>query len=226
MVDMMLIRAKDLRGKFEIMAQFYKENVANETFLMRREAQIVRIGTSQETKANAVIVMLNPGSCKPASEIGNGLLSEMTWTYANPDPTQYQLMRLMERMEWNKLTIVNLSDICEGNSTKFLAIEKKFKAAELSHSIFQLENGNDPNELILNADELIFAWGERTLAKRLAKEFGLYDGCKVIAPYCHMKAVIYSPSCYPRHPKPLKEIDRIKWLDTITPLLKIVNTHA
>ena len=84
-------------------------------------------------------------------------------------------MNLMERQGWNGLSIVNLSDICEGNLTNLHQIEKKFNLASKSHSIFHSKNEKEKNELLSNAGELIFAWGETSTAKRLAKEFGLYD---------------------------------------------------
>ena len=113
-------------------------------------------------------------------------------------------------------------DICEGNLTKFHQIEKKFNLASKSHSIFHSKNEKEKNELLSNAGELIFAWVRLQQRRDLAKKFGLYDKCKPMTSYMHMKAVIHLTRGYPRHPKPALKSAKIEWLDTITPLLKRV----
>ena len=76
--------------------------------------------------------MLNPGSCKPILAAQSG-----EWTEAKPDKTQqFQLMRLMERMCWDEMKIVNLSDFCEGNRPKFLALLKRSEIGGIVHSRF------------------------------------------------------------------------------------------
>jgi len=215
---MTLNRAESLKATFAVSAFFYHAYVGEEKYLMRREAQIVRKGTNHE-KADAIIVMLNPGSCKPTCEIGEGSLENRKMLSATPDQTQYQLMNLMERLHWNKLTIVNLSDICEGNSTRFRVIEQKFNLQSKPHSIFHSSNTNERNTLLRNANHLIFAWGETSTAKRLAKEFGLYDERKALSTYRDMKAVIHPTRYFPLHPKPALREARIAWLNNITPLL-------
>ena len=90
---------------------------------MRREAKPLRIGYEQE-EIDAVIVMINPGSCKPTSAVKSQRAKEAISMTAKPDQTQYQLMNLMERKAWSTLVMVNLSDICEGN---FRNIERKFQ---------------------------------------------------------------------------------------------------
>jgi len=85
---------------------------------MRPEARIERRQNtsrinSEKQRADTVIIMINPGSCKPvlAAQSGEG-------TETRPDKTQLQLMRLMERMSWDEMKIVNLLNFCEGNRTK------------------------------------------------------------------------------------------------------------
>ena len=155
---MTLILAKELKKTFEVNAKFYYSMINEEKFLMRREARIERIGSKQE-EIDAVVVMINPGSCKPTGEVTSQSAKEALLMAAKPDQTQYQLMNLMERKAWNVLVIVNLSDICEGNLSNFSNIERKFRAANLSHSIFQDENAEDCQTLLSSAKNVIFAWG-------------------------------------------------------------------
>ncbi|AQU78444.1 DUF1643 domain-containing protein [Planococcus faecalis] len=215
---MVYIPVKDLNESFKVSAMFYHAEVNNERFLMRREARISRKGSIQ-SKVDAVVVMVNPGSCQPETEMGHTQLEKIEMLPAKSDPTQHQLMRLMERMDWNELIIVNLSDICEGNLKKFKEIEQKFKSAGIPHSIFQNDNSVERDELLANADYLIFAWGGSNNAKRMAKEYGLYDKGRQLAPYQHAISLNHIEKQYPRHPKPALISNQIEWLENLIPLL-------
>ena len=215
---MTLIPAIKLKETFKVSAKFYYSVVKEEKFLMRREARIVRIGTEQE-EIDAVVVMVNPGSCKPFGAVTSSSAKEARLMPAKPDQTQYQLMNLMERKDWNVLVIVNLSDICEGNLKNFCNIESKFKAVNLPHSIFQDENVEDCRVLMSAAKHVIFAWGESTTAKRLSGQFGLFKNGRATIEYTDMKAWIHSERRFPRHPRPATSLNRIIWLDTMETLL-------
>lgn len=212
------IPVKELNGSFKVNAKFYHTEVNGEKFLMRREARISRVGTTH-TQIDAVVVMVNPGSCQPSESLDFTSLEKMKMIPAQSDPTQYQLMRLMERMEWNELNIVNLSDICEGNLNNFWAIERKFKSAGIPHSIFQDDNAVERNELMANAEHLIFAWGGSDNAKRMAKEYGLYEKGRFYAPYQHSIALVHPEKLYPRHPKPALKKDQLQWIQDMILLL-------
>ena len=216
--ELAFIPVKDLNNLFKVNAMFYHAEVNGERFLMRREARISRLASIQE-KIDAVIVMVNPGSCQPETVLDHTLPGQMKMLPANSDPTQHQLMRLMERMEWNELTIVNLSDICEGNLNNFRAIEQKFKSAGIPHSIFQEDNAVERNELLANADHLIFAWGGSDNAKRMAKEYGLYEKDRLLPPYQHAIALIHLEKLYQRHPRPALKTDQFQWIQDMIPLL-------
>ncbi|MDQ0428532.1 hypothetical protein QOZ98_001358 [Planomicrobium stackebrandtii] len=215
---MTLIPADELKKTYEVSAKFYYSEVNGERFLMRREAKIVRIGHEQE-EIDAVVVMINPGSCKPTGAVTSSSAKEAILMAAKPDQTQYQLMNLMERKAWNVLVIVNLSDICEGNMSNFRNIERKFQEASLPHSIFQDENMRDCHALLSSAKHVIFAWGESTTAKRLSEQFGLFKNGRATIDYGHMKAWVHSERGFPRHPRPALTESRIIWLDTMETLL-------
>lgn len=215
---MSFIPAEVLKKMFKVNAKFYHADVDGERFLMRREARISRIGSTQ-SRIDAVVVMINPGSCQPTEALEYTPSDKMAMLPAKADQTQHQLMRLMEDMKWNELTIVNLSDICEGNLDKFKAIEKKFKAAEVPHSIFQDDNVAERGCLLANADHLIFGWGSSNNAERLAKEFGLFNNGNPLPQYQNVIALIHPVKLFPLHPRPALVVDRIKWLQDMTDLL-------
>ncbi|MEZ0481054.1 DUF1643 domain-containing protein [Planococcus sp. SSTMD024] len=215
---MSLIPAEQLKQIFSVEAKFYHAELANEKILMRREARIRRNGAFT-TRADAVIVMINPSNCAQAGETAKSL-QDTEWVSTNPNPTQYQLMNLMERQEWDVVTLINLSDICEGNMGNFKTIENKFNRAGVSHSLFQEGNAQDREALLASADHLIFAWGSSTVAKRLAAQFGLFQAGRPEKLYEHAKAWVAAENGFPRHPKPATVADRIVWLERMEALLR------
>ena len=215
---MTLIPAEQLKKTFKVEAKFYYAQVNQERFLMRREARIFRNSIRQST-IDAVIVMVNPGSCVPEGVIGNVESAEAPFIPAKPDPTQYQLMNLMERKGWNVITLVNLSDICEGNIKNFISRKKEFRKANVDHSLFQQGNKKELEELLASANHLIFAWGASDIAQKLASQFGLFQDGKPTKSYLHAKALIQLERKYPRHPRPATKVNQIIWLDDMEPLL-------
>lgn len=214
---MSLISAEHLKQIFSVEAKFYHAELADEKILMRREARIRRNGAFA-TRADAVIVMINPTNCAQAGETTKSPW-EAEWIPTKPNPTQYQLMNLMERKDWNLVTLINLSDICEGNIGNFKIIENKFNRTGISHSLFQEDYAQDREALLASADHLIFAWGSSTVAKRLAAQFGLFQEGSPEKSYEHAKAWVAADNGFPRHPKPATVADRVVWLDKMEALL-------
>lgn len=114
---------------------------------------------------NALVVMMNPGSSipKPGFELEVGMVPTL------PDPTQYQVMRLMERCDWSRVRILNLSDIRDANSENFRERMKQ-DGEDISHSIF---SPSRTDELRAALDRragapIIAAWGCHSALKPLA----------------------------------------------------------
>lgn len=80
---------------------------------------------------DAVVVMMNPGSSapKPGFARENGMVPTV------PDPTQYQVMRLMEKCQWGRVRVLNLSDLRNADSADFRE-RLKLSGEDIGHSIF------------------------------------------------------------------------------------------
>lgn len=143
--------AKDeLVSSFEISAVFYDLDIGGQKVLCRKHCAIKR-KESKQNKKQAIVIMYNPGSCKPT-----GNYDGIKPVQAECDPTQVQLLRLMEYANLDWIEIENLSDICEGDSDIFkeLLIETK----DDMHSIFE---PNRRRELSQDNDVIaILAWGK------------------------------------------------------------------
>ncbi|MFZ3591347.1 hypothetical protein ACOI1C_19490 [Bacillus sp. DJP31] len=214
---MALITADVLKKHFNIWAHFYKAQAGEKEYLMRSEARIIRKG-KESAKTDAVIVMANPGSCSAVDKNAKFEAfpkdgGEKEFVAANPDPTQYQLMNLMERMKWNCIKIINLSDVCTGNFDEFKKFLKEFRESNnKSHSIFNEKRLKElENHLELNPT-LIYAWGGEAAIKQFTRV--------VIEKEKKHKGLLHSERSYYRHPRPAKYADRIIWLNEMEVHLK------
>ncbi len=133
--------AEELKKEFSVVASFYQKEINNKMYLFRNHALIIRKGFAAQEHPDAVIVMANPGSCSPKDHSYNPPIIQnevgcLPYVEVTEDPTQRQLMRLMKLMNWNVISICNLSDLCSGNmddfAEKLSQIENSFK----NHTIF------------------------------------------------------------------------------------------
>lgn len=137
--------------------------VDSASYKCRGLARIVRRNRDLD-KADALIVMMNPGSCRPIDESYNYPMMDDLFSIpmvrAVEDPTQYQLMRLMEKMEWDLIYMINLSDLASGNSNEFLSYKQIMDVAGRSdHSIFSEKRMQSLNAILAGPSRHIVAWG-------------------------------------------------------------------
>lgn len=141
----------------------------------RNHAVILRNGYRMENQPDAVIIMANPGSCSPSDKsyiapVVQGTIKNLNYVSVEDDQTQRQLMRLMKLMEWNVLSIINLSDLCSGNMEDF---GKKLTEVERmnykNHSIFAGDRLEEMRRLLEPKEtKLILAWGSNPIIRKLA----------------------------------------------------------
>lgn len=157
---------------------------------------------------------MNPGLCSPKKttytipQINHGE-SSLNYTYAKTDNTQYQLMRFMNLKNWNKVLIINLSDIRAGNIEDF---KRKLNDAKRvgfeSHSIFSSQRKKELNQVLAECSgPIIVAWGTDARLKDLA-EIAL-----TALPQDRIKGVEHKdnkPLYYHASPTPLK--GKLEWL--------------
>lgn len=145
---------------FEVTALFY--TIDNLKF--RRYLEIRRKAIDQN-KNDLSVIMMNPGSSKPKDideKNDTSFLNKFVITH--PDPTQFQIMEIMDNCNFNYAKIINLSDIRNGNSNDFY----KMLSAELediNHSIFDDSNDIYLKDYLDIDSKFILAWG---VDKRLA----------------------------------------------------------
>jgi len=164
------VSESDLGQHFEVLGHFYSIEIPGITPRECRDILEIRSRTGFEIGLpDAVFVMMNPGSSKPISG-GYGLLtpdkiSEMTsdLTQAEPDKTQYQVMRVMHCSGWGHVRVINLSDLHETKSREFVRLYKKLEGERgvTAHSVFSPQRTHQLHGHLLRKPgaPIVLAWG-------------------------------------------------------------------
>lgn len=209
--------AEELRKEFDVIASFYQIIVGGQKYLCRNHAIIMRKGLANQKKYDGIVIMVNPGSCSVKDSsyqppIIEGKACNIPYVVVDDDPTQRQLMRLMKVMNWNALSIINLSDLCSGNMSDFLEkLNQVEQHAFEDHSIFSSSRDDERQLLQHPQTKVILAWGRnegiqqhaRNAQKKLPTEKQLY-----LLPYSDIDWGF-------RHPNPLLKSKCIQWLKDI-----------
>ncbi|MFZ3580395.1 DUF1643 domain-containing protein [Virgibacillus sp. DJP39] len=207
--------ALELRKRFYTEGAFYQLDLSGLSYICRGLAKVSRKGVTT-VEADALFVLLNPGSCRPADSdyqlpTFNNQLDRIPLVQAETDPTQYQIMRLMDRMQWNMVYIINLSDLRAGSVKDFKASLDNFESHQNeTHSIFSLDRKENIHSLLSKETKLIAGWGINPLIKNRAchaltylTEIGVHGLPHVEHPFYY-------------HPYPMIKEKCIKWLENIS----------
>ncbi|AYO55538.1 DUF1643 domain-containing protein [Acinetobacter wuhouensis] len=117
----------------------------------------------QPSKPQLMVVMMNPGSSKPIGELKNNVLIP-----TKPDPTQFQIMKIMDKKNIDFARVINLSDLREPSSSMFYSKIKNGRQ-DHKHSIFDESREEDLNDLFVKDVPIIFAWGVNSSLDQLTK---------------------------------------------------------
>lgn len=94
-----------------------------------------------------MVIMMNPGSSTPKDGLDNGC----TLTETIPDPTQFQIMNIMENIGINFSRILNLSDLRNPSSSEFYSMIKNNRK-DTKHCIFDDSRKEDLDALFIKGD--------------------------------------------------------------------------
>ncbi|AQQ54083.1 DUF1643 domain-containing protein [Planococcus lenghuensis] len=203
----------ELKQVFETEGAFYELESGERREICRRSLIIRRIGT-EATRADALFVLASPGRCMPIDQAALFTknpeeLANIPHLKANPDNTVYQLMRLMDRMNWQRLEVINLSDLRAGN---FSELEEKLmfmeQQEEQYHSIFSPKRTDELNHLLQSAERIIAGWGTNPVIRQQATR-----ALGVLASLCTVEGLQHDSPPYYYHPFPRLHDKCIKWLD-------------
>jgi len=219
---MEFVKADSLKKQFEVKGSFYHLEIHGHRFECRNYAQVYRKDKENQKEYDAVLVLMNPGLCSPKKstypipQISHGE-SSLTFTFAKTDNTQYQIMRFMNLKNWNKVLVINLSDIRAGNLDEFKRKLNEAKRVGFDrHSIFSKQRKGELEQVLSNSNcPIIVAWGTDSRFKNLAE-------CALVAlPRDRIIGVEHeikgTPFYYHASPTPLK--GKIEWLSNINEII-------
>ncbi|WP_158599065.1 DUF1643 domain-containing protein [Planococcus salinus] len=212
--------ARELENVFQTEGAFYKLDTDGRIQLCRSLAVIRRIDSKQEG-IDALFVLLNPGKCLPlAGEESIPLLAgeveRLTLLPATPDNTLYQLMRLMERMSWNAVQVINLSDLRTGKFEEYKESQKFMKAqGDVRHSIFSVDRYGELLNCMEKANSVIAGWGTKSSIIPAAK-----DAHTILSERVNVAGLAYKVRPLYYHPFPWIQKKCIQWLDDMEEQLK------
>ncbi len=158
---------QDLLKTYACYARFYEMTVGGETYNCRDVLDIIRKEPVVQPdpqkllakEVDAIFIMMNPGSSEPKDKENNG----RKMTEAEPDDTQFQLMRVMEnKKNWQHVRVLNLSDLRNPESGSFYKLFKNVESLNgKKHSIFNDSRKGALNEFWMLKENapIIAAWG-------------------------------------------------------------------
>ncbi|MGH2318579.1 DUF1643 domain-containing protein [Planococcus sp. SE5232] len=211
---------KELENLFYTQAAFYKLQTHREIQTCRSLVVISRIGAKSEG-VDALFVLLNPGQCLPlAGEdsilLLSGEVADLPLTPATPDNTLYQLMRLMERMNWNSVHVINLTDLRTRKFDEYKEGQRFMKkCGDSRHTIFSMDRYVELLDCVERADAVIAGWGTKAPIIPAAE-----NAYPLLWEVADIKGLAYKTHPLYYHPFPWLQNKCIKWLDDMEAQLK------
>ena len=222
---MQFIYANELKSQFSVFGHFYDLNINDQTFNCRSVLEIVSKSIDSVTNSIpcAVIVMMNPGSSKPADssyipkKYSISQITSESWVKemipTKPDNAQYQIMRLMLLKRWKHVRILNLSDLRNGNSGNF-SIEFQ-KSLELDssapHSLIHKKRRAELLNYCSESQTVIAAWGSTEVLRNFAEDF--------LRLFPNVEGIPLGAPWY-RYPSPYRKDQKLDWLKAVNEELK------
>lgn len=164
------IPASNLKLKYNVSGHFYSLQVL-ETEVLKCRSVLEITSNSAEGKlmADAVFVMMNPGSSRPVVEKDQAVISDVISQLSTklvptvPDTTQYQVMRIMHYKGWQHVRVINLSDLRDPNSGSFSQryVQLERESGSTLHSIFSPQRSAELKHHLSRKPlgPIVCAWG-------------------------------------------------------------------
>lgn len=164
----------ELAQRYAAVGRFYEVKSAAEPgtpFLCRDRLEIFDVDAGA-SDSDAVFVMMNPGGSRPCEAGRPATLAEARMVPAVPDETQYQLMRLMSAFAWQRVRVLNLSDLRESSSARLPARIERFAHENKhdGHSVFSARRRDELSEALTRraGAPVVLAWGVSPRLKTMA----------------------------------------------------------
>lgn len=216
----MFLSGKELESIYSTEGTFYDLEVDGQRRLCRSLAAIRRRNREVE-RVNALLVLLNPGKSLPLSGVESipvfrGKVEMPPLVPAVPDNSLHQLMRLMERMDWDGINVINLTDIRTGKFEEYWETQQLMGQQEDNrHTIFSSGRHHELQNQLQQADAVIAGWGTKSAIVPQASE-----AYRILAAHGNVQGLAYKKQPLYYHPFPWIQNKCVKWLDDMENQLK------
>lgn len=164
------IPASNLKLQYNVSGHFYSLHVlGTEVLKCRSVLEITSNAAEGKLMADAVFVMMNPGSSRPVVEtdqaVTSDVISQMSTKFVPtvPDTTQYQVMRIMHYKGWQHVRVINLSDLRDPKSGSFSQryVQLEKESGSTVHSIFSSQRSAELKHHLSRKPlgPIVCAWG-------------------------------------------------------------------
>lgn len=222
------IPASNLKCQYNVSGHFYSLHVPGTGALKCRSVLEITSNTAGDRPlAEAVFVMMNPGSSRPTEETDHAVnsdeISKMSVKLVPtvPDTTQYQVMRIMHYKKWQHVRVINLSDLRDPSSRSFFKRCAQLEREEISdstvHSIFSSQRLAELKRHLSRKPQgpIVCAWGVSDDLDPLIKQ-----AFKILS----LETVVtgwLKPGfpCKYFHPLPLLQTQKEQWVAKMLELL-------
>lgn len=156
---------KELREQFNFSGLFRTTETDSLRVFLDIKSKKATIG-----EPDLMIIMMNPGSSAPTDDTQEKADQIVD---VNPDPTQAQIVRVMNETGFEYARVLNLSDLRTQRSTELYArlrADGKICGTGICpHSIFHPERNYEFRELFVTDSPVICAWGVNSALRHIAE---------------------------------------------------------
>ena len=210
------LNAEALLAQFAVYGRFYEKTIAGVPELLRDRLEIadrsLPLGELVAREPDLLVVMMNPGASRPLNALWDGD-GQQGFVSAQPDRTQYQIMRLLcmargHGLNWRHARILNLSDLRTPKSDVF--IEKlNLYSKDDSHSLFSKTRAAECGRLFSSVHTpVLCGWGMSPHLRELAQR-----ALQALAG--HPLLGVSEDGVQYRHPLPQRQDMQLAWLDRL-----------
>lgn len=213
----MLWPASEVQRHFSVAARYYAKPVAGVPELLRDRLEIVShelvLAEAILAEPDLLVVMMNPGASRPLDAMWEPVLPS-GFVAAQPDRTQYQIMRLMlaasqAGLAWRHARVLNLSDLRTPKSAEFIQKLTDYRDDD-SHSIFSARRSDERKSLFATLrTPVLFGWGMNAAFGDLARR-------AIAASIGHPVLGISGDGLLYRHPLPQRHDHQVAWLAEVS----------
>lgn len=227
---MEFLYAAELKRRFRCYGHFYRWRCGDAVYGCRSVLEIVDESVVAERgsalwgrRADAVVVMMNPGSSRPLEacvegELGAFGVGEKALVLTQPDNTQYQVMRVAVACGWSHVRVLNVSDLREAKSGVFLERVEALAGVRGggAHSLFSEARAAECEVgLLRRVEPVLVGWGQdRRLLPLAAQCVARLGGSRLVGVASEVDPLLYG------HPSPMLQRMKVAWLEAVVGALE------